>query len=348
MMLYRLGVIPWQQTQAVYHALAESGREGLVLCRPAQRYVCLGFHDDLTEEVNIDFCQQQAIPLIRRETGGGMVLLDQNQIFFQLVLHRNNPLLKGRRDQFFQQFLAPAVATLQDFGLNASIQQPADVIVNGRKISGNGAGDINGYAVYIGNILIGFDRDTMANVLQVPYELFRRSARQSMEQYMTTLAEELGYSPDVDVIENRLLDHFSSWIPELEIGAYSPKMEKMTEKIALRLTSRETLDLPGRRQRSRQVKIKENVYLRLHRYADDSGEGWAIIQIKDHRISHFETHNIPCLRQAGILSLASYMQGILWQKEAIEEALRLWEKAHRDKLPELNHKLLVQWILEGI
>lgn len=147
MMLYRLGIIPWQQTQAVYHALAGIGREGLILCRPAQRYVCLGFHDDLEEEVNIDFCQKQTIPLIRRETGGGIVLLDRNQILFQLVLHRNNPLLKGRREQFFQQFLVPAIATLQDFGLNASIQQPADIIVNGRKISGNGASDINGYAV---------------------------------------------------------------------------------------------------------------------------------------------------------------------------------------------------------
>lgn len=348
MMLYRLGVIPWQQTQAVYHALAEIGREGLILCRPAQRYVCLGFHDDLKEEVNIDFCQKQAIPLIRRETGGGMVLLDRHQIFFQLVLHRNNPLLLGRREQFFQQFLAPAVATLQDFGLNASIQQPADVIVNGRKISGNGAGDINGYAVYIGNILIEFDRDTMANVLQVPYASFRRSARQSMEQYMTTLAEELGYSPDVAVVENRLLDHFKAWLPELGTGVYCKQLEEMTEKIALRLTSRETLSLPGRRPRSRQVKIKENVYLRLHRYADECHEGWAIIQIKDHRISHFETHNIPCLQHAANIALAAYMQEIPWQKEAIEGALRLWEKAHRGGLPALNHNLLVQWILEGI
>ncbi|MEN6567958.1 MAG: biotin/lipoate A/B protein ligase family protein [Veillonellales bacterium] len=348
MMLYRLGVLPWQQTQAVYHALAEVGREGLIFCRPAQRYVCLGFHDDLKEEVNIDFCQQQAIPLIRRETGGGMVLLDQNQIFFQLILHRSNPLLKGRRDQFFQQFLAPAVAALQDFGLSAAIQPPADIVVNGRKISGNGAGDINDYAVYIGNILIGFDRETMANVLQVPYEEFRKSARQSMDQYMTTLSEELGYQPDVAVVESRLLEHFKAWMPELESGAYFPELENMTEKIALRLTSREFLQLPGKRQRSRQVKIKENVYLRLHRYTDDSGEGWAIIQIKDHRISHFETHNIACLQQAEIIPLAPYMQGIPWQEAAIETALQQWEKEHRGKLPGLDHKLLMQWILTGI
>ena len=95
--LYNLGPVGWVESQSIYHALAELGREGLVICYPTTPYICLGLHDDLDHEIDQSYCREQGIPLLRRETGGGVVYLDDRQIFFQLVIRQDNPLLPLRR-----------------------------------------------------------------------------------------------------------------------------------------------------------------------------------------------------------------------------------------------------------
>ena len=102
--LYNLGPVTWWESQCFYHALAHLGREGLIICYPTTPYVCLGLHNDLEQEIDQDYCQQQGIPLMRRETGGGVVYLDHRQVFFQLVLNRNNPALPWRRQRFYKRF----------------------------------------------------------------------------------------------------------------------------------------------------------------------------------------------------------------------------------------------------
>ena len=70
---YNLGKVEWIESQLIYHALALLGREGLSLVSPSSPYVCIGFHQDARQEVALDFCAQQNIPVFRRDLGGGAV-----------------------------------------------------------------------------------------------------------------------------------------------------------------------------------------------------------------------------------------------------------------------------------
>jgi len=69
MELYKLGKIPWEETQLIYHSLALLGREALCLVSPATPYVCIGFHQDLEQEFDLEFCRGNDIPIFRRELG---------------------------------------------------------------------------------------------------------------------------------------------------------------------------------------------------------------------------------------------------------------------------------------
>ena len=89
--IYNLGMVSWWESQCYSHALAYLGCEGVIICRPAEPYVCLGLHDDLEQEIDQDFCREYGLPFLRRETGGGVVCLDSRQIFYQVVLRRDNP-----------------------------------------------------------------------------------------------------------------------------------------------------------------------------------------------------------------------------------------------------------------
>ena len=339
MNLYRLGAIPWDETQAIYHALAQNRQEGLVICRPAGRCVCLGLHDDLEQEVDLAYCRENNIPVIRRDIGGGMVLLAEEQIFFQLVLRADNPLLTGRREAFFGQLLQPAIRTLGDFAIPAAVKLPADVVVNGKKISGNGAGDINGFAVYTGNILLAFDRTAMANVLKVPGSRFRDQLRLSLERYLTTMEEELGCLPEYEAVEARLVHHFAAWL-ELTPAEYTAALRAGAAKTARYLTSPEFLQLPGKRSRVRQVKINEGTYVRLQPFPrclkptpdsqnacgnrNGSCAGYAILVLQNNTIIEFAHYGPACLEPSRLQLLASLLAGCAWHEQAVKPVVAEW------------------------
>lgn len=71
MKLYNLGKVPWYESQLIYHAVAALGREALCLVPPATPYVCIGFHQDVEQELDLDFCKVNHIPVFSRDVGGG-------------------------------------------------------------------------------------------------------------------------------------------------------------------------------------------------------------------------------------------------------------------------------------
>lgn len=107
MELYNLGIVPWQQSQLLYHALAHLGREAICICSPATPYFCIGCHQDVTDEVDLDFCTKNSIPVFRREVGGGGVYLDADQFFSRLFSTGEAPMYRCAARHSIESFLSP-------------------------------------------------------------------------------------------------------------------------------------------------------------------------------------------------------------------------------------------------
>ena len=131
MKLYRLETVSWQDSQLLYHALPRVGREGVILCSPATPYVCIGYHQELEKEVDLDYCQAHDLPVFRREVGGGAVYLDGNQIFYQIVLHRDHPLAQGDKTAFYRRLLEPVAPAYNDLGVPARYRPVNDIVTCG-------------------------------------------------------------------------------------------------------------------------------------------------------------------------------------------------------------------------
>jgi lipoate-protein ligase A len=258
--IYNLGIVSWWESQCYYHALAYLGREGIIICRPAEPYVCLGLHNDLDQEIDQEFCQSTNLPLLRRETGGGVVYLDSRQIFYQMVLHRENNLLPLKRDRLFATFLQPAMDVCRSFGIEAELSPPADIKAGGRKCSGNAAGDIGQAVAYVGNLIIDFDFELMSRVLKVPTPAYRRCFRKAMQDNILVLADKMN-GADIDVVESELISGFERIFGELDKRFLDDELKDMAASIRDRLTSYEWLSMPGRRSRLRRIKIVEGLYL---------------------------------------------------------------------------------------
>lgn len=283
--LYELGGVSWWESQCYYHALACLGREGLIICYPTAPYVCLGLHDDLEQEIDQEYLRKRGIPLLRRETGGGVVYLDSNQLFFQLVLRRDNPLLPLRRQRFYEKFLKPAISVYRSCGLPAELKEPADIVVNGRKCSGNAAGDIGECVAYVGNILLDFDFAAMSRVLRVPGAAYRQRLQAVMRKHMTTLADWLESVPRIEELAAALVREFEGELGGLTLRLPDAGLKEMAEELRKRLTDQAWLNLPGRRQAERRVKIAEGVYLLERRLGQ---RGSLLLVVKDGKVAEID------------------------------------------------------------
>lgn len=276
--LYNLGTVSWWESQCFYHALAHLGREGLIVCCPASPYVCLGLHDDLDQEVDRQYCKEQGIPVFRRETGGGVVYLDNRQVFFQLVLRRDNPRLPLRRHRYYHNFLAPAISLYRQFGVPAELKPPADIAAGGRKCSGNACGDIGECVAYVGNILLDFNYTVMSNILRVPYRQFREHLNKAMQSNMTTLYAWIDYPVDYEKLAACLIDGFKIQWADLKPVKPDRELIDKTREIYIRSSSEEWLNMPGRRYYDRKIKIAEGVLLMERKTGSGSS---AVILVRD-------------------------------------------------------------------
>jgi lipoate-protein ligase A len=271
MKLYNLGKVPWEESQLIYHALAFLGEEALCLVSPSSPYVCIGFHQDVEQEVDLDFCRQNKIPVFRREVGGGAVYLDGNQLFFQLILHHDNPMAPKRIETFYKKFLAPIINVHKRIGLNVDYKPVNDLVIENRKISGTGAAEIGEAIVFVGNLILDFDYEMMSKVLKIPDEKFRDKVKKTIEENLSTIQRELQPSEFEQLNESGLnqmmAEEFQKLLgPMIAVQKEEVLSAKMAE-VKTSMLNDAWLFQKGRRKKERVVKVRSGleVVQRMHK-----------------------------------------------------------------------------------
>jgi lipoate-protein ligase A len=227
------------RSQAVYHALGHSLSvsapvDTVVLVSPAQRYVSIGYHQELEREVDTDACRELGLPVVRREVGGGAVLLDDGQVFTQWVFAPRH--LPAVLDERFRLFSEPLVRTYADLGIPAAFRPVNDIQVEGRKIGGTGAARMSDSEVVVGSLMFDFDHDTMAQVLRVSSVKMRDKVAQALREYVTSMRRELGTVPPRDEVVDAYLAHVAQALGRpVEPGGLTPDEEAAVEAWERRL-----------------------------------------------------------------------------------------------------------------
>ncbi len=168
----------------------------------------IGRHQDLSREVNLDFCADNGVGVVRRVTGGGAIYLDEGQLGWELVFHRASLGIANLPD------LAAAICNaaakgLRELGVKATFRPRNDIEVDGRKISGTGGffdGDI---LIYQGTVLVDMNPAQMVRALNIPAAKVAKHDLDAAEQRVVTLKELLGDDlPDMETIKAALVRGF--------------------------------------------------------------------------------------------------------------------------------------------
>lgn len=334
MKLYDLGHVPWLDSQLLYHALPRLGQEGLILLAPAEPYVCIGYHQDAEQEVDLAYCRAQGIPVFRREVGGGAVYLDGRQLFYQLVLQRDNPLVPSDKAGFYQKFLAPVVGAYGDLGLVVHFRPVNDIVTaQGRKISGNGAAEIEGYVVLVGNLIADFDYETMARVLRVPDLKFRDKVFKSLRENLTTLRRELGEVPPWATLRAALVYNFEMVLGPLVPAPLPEALQQQAAALAPTYTSEEWLLGPRRQTgEGRRVKIAAGVEVAQYQHKAPGGLIRGTVGTLEGRIVSVEiSGDFFLYPAAGLVDLARYLVGA--RKEQVAGLIEAFYRAQGIESP---------------
>lgn len=209
--LLDLDLCSYTESQVLYHAVADAMRPGdrntIILCRPERPYVCIGRHQELEREVDVEACRRMGLPIMRREVGGGAVFLDRGQVFFQLVWHPKD--VPSRIQDAFEYFARGPVDCYRTLGVAGAQFHPVnDLQVSGRKIGGLGAASIGPGFVFVGSIIMSFDARAAASVLRIPDEKMRDKVVQTIDAYVSSLEKELGHPVPAPIVRKQLTAAF--------------------------------------------------------------------------------------------------------------------------------------------
>lgn len=259
--LIDLGTVAPVRSQTVYHAVAHAmdgaTPDTIILVAPTAPYVCIGYHQNLAQEVDLEYCQAHGLPIYRREVGGGAVYLDQNQVFAQWVFQCGR--LPAALDERFMLYIRPLVETYRQLGIDAYYRPINDIQVAGRKIGGTGAMATDTADVMVGSLMFDFDMATMSRVLKVSSEKMRDKVFQSLQEYMTTMTRELGSSPERAMVVQHYIERCAAALGrEITAGALNEREEALARELDERFAREEWLAMKGGTQR-RGVKIHEDV-----------------------------------------------------------------------------------------
>ncbi len=242
---------------ALFHALAKKKIECIVITEPSDTCISLGYFDNANRFLDFNYCKIHNIPIIRRYTGGGTVLLHKDQIFYQFVFSKSNKTIPFKMENVYKYFSNIVIDVYKNLGINVSYKPIADIVLNDKKISGQGAGDIENMLVFVGNILMDFDFDTMANV--VSYIKDKESFKNMLREHITTIRKE-GLNIGKNDIIKAFLDVLKKKFDKLETIPLPNEILELTKEIEKELTSWDVItEDTGKKHEA--FKIKEDYFI---------------------------------------------------------------------------------------
>jgi lipoate-protein ligase A len=186
--------------------------------------VILGKHQNPVKEVNLDFVNQQKIPVIRRISGGGTVFHDLGNINYTLITQSE----KQENLVDFRKFTQPMILFLKEFGLESCFEGKNNLTLGGKKFSGNSAHVFKKRVMHHGTFLFETRLDILENIINPSQENIEDKSIESIQASVTNISGNLKEKITLESFKKQMADFFTNYFG---IKTRQKLTEKMIEEI---------------------------------------------------------------------------------------------------------------------
>ncbi|MEM1543081.1 MAG: biotin/lipoate A/B protein ligase family protein [Candidatus Bathyarchaeia archaeon] len=197
--------------------------------------VSIGYFQSMEEEVDVEACNRLGIDYVRRRTGGGAVYHDRDgELTYSIVISENHPLISRDFQKTYEILCSGLVRGLRLLGIPAEFKPINDIVIGGKKISGNAQTRGMGIVHQHGTILRDVNPKLMFTVLKVPSEKIRDKMIKSVEERVTSIKSYLGREVTFEELKNALISGFEEALNiELVPGEITDFEERMAMKLKM-------------------------------------------------------------------------------------------------------------------
>jgi len=171
--------------------------------------VSIGYFQSMEEEVDIEACNRLGIDYVRRRTGGGAVYHDRDgELTYSLIVNEDHPLISRDFQKTYETLCSGIIRGLRILGVPAEFKPINDIIVDGKKISGNAQTRSMNVVHQHGTILRDVNPTLMFTVLKVPSEKIRDKMIKSVKERVTSVKNYLKREVRFEELKNALIRGF--------------------------------------------------------------------------------------------------------------------------------------------
>ena len=154
--------------------------------------VIYGRNQVLENEVNLEYCREHGVDIVRRKSGGGCVYSDLGNIMVSYVSRR------GDVSEVFDRYMTALTEALRALGVPAEKSGRNDILVEGRKVSGNAFHQLPDRSIVHGTLLYSTDLEALTEAIRPPVEKLQRHGVESVRQRVMNLSEYVALMTEPD------------------------------------------------------------------------------------------------------------------------------------------------------
>ena len=152
--------------------------------------VIFGRNQLIDKEVNIDYCKNHHIEMYRRKSGGGCVYADMSNVMFSYITRDENVNFT------FNRYINLLVLVLFKMGIDAKANGRNDILIDGKKVSGNAFYHIPGHSIVHGTMLYDTNMENMVGSISPNNEKLISKGVESVRQRVALLKDYTNLSLD--------------------------------------------------------------------------------------------------------------------------------------------------------